>query len=48
MHSDHMAQFGAREIDRPEFESLLHDAVDQSLVIDYPTFLIDKTEMHHE
>jgi leucyl/phenylalanyl-tRNA--protein transferase len=48
MHSDHMAQFGACEIDRPEFESLLHHAVDQSLVINYPTFLTDNTEMRHE
>ena len=48
MHSDHMAQFGASEIDRPEFESLLHNAVDQPLVINYPTFLTDNTEMRHE
>jgi leucyl/phenylalanyl-tRNA--protein transferase len=41
MHSDHMAQFGAAEIDRVEFETLLHDAVDQPLVINYPTFLTD-------
>jgi len=48
MHSDHMAQFGASEIDRIEFETLLHDAVDQPLVINYPTFLTDNTEMRHE
>lgn len=41
MHSDHMAQFGAHEIDRREFESLLHAAVDQPLIVNYPTFLTD-------
>jgi leucyl/phenylalanyl-tRNA--protein transferase len=39
MHSDHMAQFGAQEIARAEFESLLNDAIKQPLSISYPAFL---------
>ena len=39
MHSDHMAQFGACEIGRAEFESLLHRATDDHFVIYYPKFL---------
>ena len=39
MHSDHMAQFGAQEIERAEFEELLSDAVNQPLNISYPAFL---------
>jgi leucyl/phenylalanyl-tRNA--protein transferase len=39
MHSDHMAQFGACEIGRAEFESLLNRATDDHFVINYPKFL---------
>jgi leucyl/phenylalanyl-tRNA--protein transferase len=39
MHSDHMAQFGAQEIERAEFETLLSSAVNESLSISYPVFL---------
>lgn len=39
MHSDHMAQFGACEIGRAEFESLLNRATDDHFVIYYPKFL---------
>jgi leucyl/phenylalanyl-tRNA--protein transferase len=48
MHSDHMAQFGASEIDRDEFEALLHAAVEQPLIINYPTFLTNTAEMRHD
>ena len=48
MHSDHMAQFGAKEITRTEFETLLRDAVNQPLSINYPTFLTNNTEIRHE
>jgi leucyl/phenylalanyl-tRNA--protein transferase len=48
MHSDHMAQFGACEIGRDEFENLLQDAVTQPLIINYPTFLTDDTGVRHE
>lgn len=41
MHSDHMAQFGAKEIERHEFENLLNSAINDSLVFNYPTFLTD-------
>ncbi len=39
MHSEHMAQFGASEISRNEFESLLKAAVTEPLIIHYPKFL---------
>lgn len=39
MHSDHMAQFGARELARPDFESILHEAISEPLHVDYPVFL---------
>ena len=39
MHSDHMAQFGASEVDREEFESLLTDALAQQNQTQLPTFL---------
>jgi leucyl/phenylalanyl-tRNA--protein transferase len=39
MHSDHMAQFGAGEIERDEFEALLSKATDEPIKINYPTFL---------
>lgn len=39
MHSDHMAQFGADEIERDEFEALLSRATHEPLNIYYPTFL---------
>jgi leucyl/phenylalanyl-tRNA--protein transferase len=39
MHSDHMAQFGASEIERAEFEELLSCATREPLIINYPTFL---------
>ena len=41
MHSDHMAQFGAKEIERHEFENLLSSAISDSLVFNYPAFLTD-------
>jgi len=39
MYSDHMAQFGADEIERDEFEALLSNATREPLNINYPTFL---------
>ena len=39
MHSDHMAQFGAAEIDRKEFESLLADALSEPAKVHLPVFL---------
>lgn len=39
MHSDHMAQFGAREIAREEFEDLLKNTLLDSAKIKLPTFL---------
>lgn len=39
MHSDHMAQFGAQEIDRSEFEARLALAIQTPLAIQYPVFL---------
>jgi leucyl/phenylalanyl-tRNA--protein transferase len=41
MHSDHMAQFGASEIERAEFEELLDYASNEILNINYPTFLTE-------
>lgn len=41
MHSDHMAQFGAKEVERKEFEDLLSDAINLRLLFNYPTFLSD-------
>ena len=41
MHSDHMAQFGAKEVERKEFEDLLSDAINPRLLFNYPTFLSD-------
>lgn len=39
MHSDHMAQFGAREIAREEFEDLLKNTLLDPAKIKLPTFL---------
>lgn len=39
MYSDHMAQFGAAEVERSEFELLLNQAVNQPLTLNLPTFL---------
>jgi leucyl/phenylalanyl-tRNA--protein transferase len=39
MHSNHMAQFGAAEISRVEFEVLLAELVKQPHTIQYPKFL---------
>lgn len=39
MHSDHMAQFGAAEVEREEFERLLNNALNESTQIQLPTFL---------
>lgn len=40
MHSDHMAQFGAQEVPRAEFEKYLQDSEDQAkLTIKLPVFL---------
>lgn len=39
MHSDHMAQFGAAEIQREEFEALLTDALSAPTQIQLPVFL---------
>ena len=39
MHSDHMAQFGAEEIERKEFEILLADALSKPISIQLPVFL---------
>lgn len=41
MHSDHMAQFGAAEIDRSEFEKLLRRATNDPFKVNYPTFLTE-------
>ena len=41
MHSDHMAQFGAKEIERKEFEDLLNEAIHSPLTFNYPTLLSD-------
>lgn len=39
MHSDHMAQFGASEVTRDEFESLLVSALDKPFKIHIPVML---------
>ena len=39
MHSDHMAQFGAAEVEREEFETLLATALAEPLNIQLPVFL---------
>lgn len=39
MHSDHMAQFGANEVERDEFESLLASALGQPFKIQLPVML---------
>lgn len=39
MHSDHMAQFGAAEVEREEFEEILTNALSQSAQIHLPVFL---------
>jgi leucyl/phenylalanyl-tRNA--protein transferase len=39
MHSEHMAQFGAAEISRIEFETLLAKLINQPHTIHYPKFL---------
>jgi leucyl/phenylalanyl-tRNA--protein transferase len=39
MHSDHMAQFGAEEVTREEFEALLADALSKPTQIHLPAFL---------
>ncbi len=39
MYSDHMAQFGALEVSRNEFESKLKSAVKDPLPLQFPTFL---------
>lgn len=39
MHSEHMAQFGAAEVNRDEFESLLTAALNQPLRINLPVML---------
>jgi leucyl/phenylalanyl-tRNA--protein transferase len=39
MHSDHMAQFGAAEVKREEFEELLADALSKPAKIHLPVFL---------
>ena len=39
MHSDHMAQFGANEVERDEFESLLASALAQPFKIQSPVML---------
>lgn len=39
MHSDHMAQFGAEEVERDEFEKLLADALSEPVQVHLPVFL---------
>ncbi len=39
MHSDHMAQFGAAEVEREEFELELENALASYIKITPPTFI---------